>query len=474
MTERESSGSNPSPGPPGLSRGVLAAYGAPAFSQSFLMGPAISVLQGIYAKYFGLGLEQIAFVLLVARIFNAVSDPVIGYLSDLYRSRHGSRKPWLVGGSVVAVVACWFLYVPAGKVTTLSVLAWFLLADVGWSMCAVPYGAWMAEITEDYRERTRIASWRAVGTYLGYLAFFGMPLAAGSLLGTTEFTPVTLRWSAIFAAIALPVTALIATAVVPNGTAPGAPAANPLRGALSAVGRNRPLRYFAAMFTVGGLGAGMGWGLVFFYIDGYLRLGSKFSGLLVLSIPAAILATPVWGGLCRRFGKQEAWAAGYVAAGVASLGYAFISPGSSAALWVGITLLLLNAMVVVEPVAAPAILADVIDYGRWRFGADHGGTYFALFGMIQKINVGIGAAIGLTVAGALGFDAKAAAQTRGGLLALLLAFSVVPAISYLVSAVMIWRFPINRKRQQAIVRAIERRERRSDPPGVPAREETAP
>ena len=69
---------------------------------------------------------------------------------------------------------------------------------------------------------------------------------------------------------------------------------------------------------------------------------------------------------------------------------------------------------------------------------------------------------------------EAAAQTRGGLLALLLAFSVVPAISYLVSAVMIWRFPINRKRQRAIVRAIERRERRSNPPGVPVRDETAP
>ena len=58
----------------------------------------------------------------------------------------------------------------------------------------------------------------------------------------------------------------------------------------------------------------MGWGVAFFYIDGYQRLGAKFSGLLVLSIPVAILATPVWGALCCRFGKQQVWAAGYVGA----------------------------------------------------------------------------------------------------------------------------------------------------------------
>ena len=474
MTNLGTAATNPAPIRERLSRRVLGAYAAPAFSQSFLMGPAISVLQGIYAKYFGLGLKEIALVLLVARVFNGVSDPVIGYLSDGYRSRHGTRKPWLIGGAAVAVLACWFLYVPAGKVTVLSFLCWFLLADIGWSMSAVPYAAWMAELTEDYGERTRIASWRAVGTYLGMLAFFGMPMALGPLLGSTEFTPLTLRWAAVFAAVALPVTALCAVAIVPNGTAPGRAAANPLRGALGAVARNRPLWWFLAMFAVGGLGGGMGWGLVFFYIDGYLGLGAKLSALLVLSIPVAIAATPVWGTLCRRFGKQQTWAVGYAGAGLIALSYLAISPGPLAALWLGATLLCLNALVVVEPVAGPAVLADIVDYGRWRFGADHGGTYFALWGMIQKANVGIGAAIGLAIAAAFGFDATAATQTPGGMRGLLLAYSVLPALCYLVAAAMIWRFPITRGRQRAIVRAIARRQERLRQAATTAALEGAP
>lgn len=474
MTHAEHPESSPPAPRKGLGRWVLAAYGAPAFSQSFLMGPAISVLQGIYAKHFGLGLPQIALVLVIARVFNGVSDPLIGFLSDATRARLGSRKPWLIGGTVVAMVACWFLYVPAGRVTTLSFLAWFLIADIGWSMLAVPYGAWMAELTDDYAERSRIATWRAVGAYLGMLAFFGMPLVAGKLLGTTEFTPDTLRWAAVFAAFALPATVLLATAVVPSGTARGATAANPFRGAARAVAGNRPLWLFLAMFAVGGLGGGMGWGLVYFYIDGYLRLGTKLSALLVLSLPVAILATPAWGALSRRFGKQKAWAAGYALAGLASLSYMLVSPGPYAALLLGAALLCLNAMVVVEGVAAPAVLADIVDYGRWRFGVDHAGTYFALFGMIQKVNVGIGAAIGLAIAGALGFDATAATQTPGGLFGLLLAFSALPGLSYLVSAWMVLRFPIDRRRQQILVRAIERRERRAGRTAVEAEKGGAP
>ena len=453
-------------GPGTLPLRVLAAYGAPAFSQSFLVGPAISVLQGIYAKYFGLGLEQVAVVLFVSRVFNAVSDPVIGHLSDRYRAHSGSRKPWLVAGSVLGVVACWFLYVPAGGVTTLSFLCWFLLADIGWSMTEVPYGAWMAELTDDYGDRTRLASWRAVGRYLGLLAFFGLPLALEPWLGTSEFTPETLRWAAVLAAIALPTTAVVAALVVPDGAPADERVVHARRDVLAAVTRNRPLWRVAATLAIAGLGNGMGWGLVFFYIDGYLGLGAQFSGLLVLSIPVAVLATPAWGALCLRFGKQQMWATGYLVAATASLGYAFITPGPGAAVWMAVTLLMLNAVIVVEQVAGPAVLADVVDYGRWRLGADHGGIYFAAWAMITKGAIGLGAAVSLAVAGALGFDPTAGAQAPSGLLGLLVGMAVLPAACYLTAAVIIWHFPIDRRRQRVLVRALERRAMRSPVAGV--------
>jgi len=205
----------------------------------------------------------------------------------------------------------------------------------------------------------------------------------------------------------------------------------------------------------------MGWGLMYFYIDGYLQLGAKMSILFVITLPMAILAAPQWGGLCRRFGKQRMWAVGYAGSALASLAFIVLKPGPHAAVVFGGILLFFNAMVVVEGVAAPAVLADIVDYGRWRFGADHGGTYFALFGMVTKINIGIGAAIGLALAGAFGFDPRAATQTAGGMFGLLFSIAGMPALCYAIAVTMILKFPIDRRRQEVIVKAIERRERRA-------------
>lgn len=443
-----------------LSRKVLGAFSAPAFSQSFIHGPALSVLQGIYAKFFGLGLEQIALVIFITRIFDGVTDPVIGYLSDQYRIRKGSRKPWLMAGSVITVLACWFLYVPLGEVSTASFLFWFLLANLGWTIAEVPYGAWLAELSEDYDERARIASWRGVSRYLGLMAFFGLPIAAQHFIGTTEFIPETLRWASVFAIVAVLSTATLAVLLVPDGTAPLRRRGPSLKESLRAVVGNRPLLWFTGMFATSGLGAGIAWGLIFFYIDGYLSLGAQFASLILVTIPISIVATPVWGWLCRRFGKQQAWASGCVLSAVACIAYAFNGPGEGAWMVLAATLLFFNAVIVVEAVAGPAMLADVVDYGRWRFGADYAGTYFAFYTMVQKINVGIGAAIGLSVAGWFGFDATVAEQSESGVFGLLLGVAWLPAITYVIAAVLIWHFPITRRRQHAIIRAIERRQSR--------------
>ena len=198
-----------------LSRKVLAAYAAPAFSQALIHGPVGTVIQGIYGKHFGVALASIALVLVVSRIFDAVTDPIIGYLSDRYRSRWGKRKPWLLVGSFIAVIACWYQYVPPGTVSASYFLFWFLLAYVGWTVSEIPYRAWMAELSDDYNERTRIATWRTFARYMGFIAFYGIPLLP--FFETTEFTPETLRVTAMLAAVALPLTAIVAVVVVPEG-----------------------------------------------------------------------------------------------------------------------------------------------------------------------------------------------------------------------------------------------------------------
>ena len=77
----------------------------------------INVLQGIYAKYYGLELTLIASVILFSRLFDAVTDPVIGYLSDRAWHKSGSRKTFIIIGALITIVSGYFLYSPPSEVS---------------------------------------------------------------------------------------------------------------------------------------------------------------------------------------------------------------------------------------------------------------------------------------------------------------------------------------------------------------------
>ncbi|HAB37664.1 MAG TPA: hypothetical protein DCE52_06655, partial [Rhodobacteraceae bacterium] len=84
---------------------------APRISVVWLYAP-IAILQGIYAKYYDVSLTAIASVILLARFFDAITDPLVGYWSDRYCRQRGTRKPFILLGGVLLIVSSYFLYVP--------------------------------------------------------------------------------------------------------------------------------------------------------------------------------------------------------------------------------------------------------------------------------------------------------------------------------------------------------------------------
>ncbi|MEL6301545.1 MAG: MFS transporter [Pseudomonadota bacterium] len=443
----------------GLSRKVLAAYAAPAFSQALIHGPVGTVIQGIYGKHFGVALASIALVLVISRVFDAFTDPIIGYLSDRYRTRWGKRKPWLLGGSLLAVVACWYLYVPPGTVSVTYFLVWFLLAYLGWTISEIPYRAWMAELSEDYNERTRIATWRTFARYMGFIAFYGIPLLP--FFETSEFTPETLKVTAILATIALPTTAIIAVMMVPEGNYRRTEKSPSLRAALPAVVTNKPLLIFLATFATGGLSTGMAFGMLFFFVDSHLSLGGTLALLFVLGAPIGAAAMPFWAWLAGRIGKQRTWAVAYTASASFLLLHLLIPAGPDGEPWLIAAFVMVFLVSSVGVVVPAALLADIVDYGRWKYKADYAGSYFSIQTMVEKGVEGLGVALGLAIASWLGFDPTLEEQTEAGARGLLIAFPILPAILTYLTVPIIWKFPIDERRQKTIVRRLSRQEANS-------------
>ena len=172
------------------------AYSLPLLSLYFLMGP-IALLQGLYAKHFGLALTAIASVLLIARIFDAITDPIIGYCADRYYARHGNRHPFIVVGAVLFIISSWFLYVPPLDVSAGYFLGWFLAFYLAYTLFEIPHLAWGSELAGDSQEKNRVYALRSLFVFIGILLFYIMPLLPW--FETNEFTPETLKWSVIVA-----------------------------------------------------------------------------------------------------------------------------------------------------------------------------------------------------------------------------------------------------------------------------------
>ena len=444
--------------PAALGVTVVAAYALPQFSQSLIHGPVGGIIQGIYAREFALPLAAIATVLLIASIADAFLNPLVGYASDRHRQTGGSRKPWIFVGTLVCMAASWSLFVPSPPVTATHLLVWLLLAYLGWALVEVPHAAWMPEITRQYDERTRLATWRAACAYLGVTAFMALPYLP--FLPSATFTAESLRWTAILALIVLPTFALAALWLVPAGHAASPAGTAGPRLEWRGVLRNRPLRVFAVAFLLYQLAPGVLNGVLFFYVVTHLGQEKLLAGLLLMTVIAGMASIPAWGWLCRRIGKHRAWSVACMIGAVLIPCFALVPPGPAGT----VPLILIQLGVVVSfaifPVAAPAVLADVVDYARLRYGADYGGSYFAIYNVFYKSLANVGAAAALGAIGIAGFDAQAATQPQAGTTALLLVFCGIPALLLAAAAPFIWRFPIDARRQGIIARRLALRDAR--------------
>jgi len=132
-----------------LGRASLLVFALPAIMQGFMHAPAASLIQGIYAKHAGLPLVALGTAVLITRLFDAFTDPLIGWASDWWRQKTGSRKPFIVVGTLVTAVGLWFLYRPPEGVTISYFLVWFTVAYLGWTMTEIPYRAWSFELATE-------------------------------------------------------------------------------------------------------------------------------------------------------------------------------------------------------------------------------------------------------------------------------------------------------------------------------------
>lgn len=431
-----------------LQRSTLAAFALPAVMQGFVAQPIYLLLQGVYAKHTTLALAALGTAVLVVRVFDAVIDPLIGWLSDRWYARSGSRKPWLLAGAAVSLLGLWQLYRPAADVSLPGFTTWYMTAFLGWTMIEVPYRAWSLDLRTDYAERARIQTWLGFAGMAGTVCFFLTPYLShvAGITATSEVDFATLGVAALLLAVLLPFASLVAVTRVGDGERRAVTTSDNWHALARSIVGNRPLLYFLLCYSVIGLTGGVAQGCLFLYLDAYLGLGSSVAAIFLLALPLGLAATPLWGWACARFQKHRTWAVALALMGLAYLTLSWVRPGSASVWLVSAIFGAIFFCYAAIGVAAPAILGDIVDYGRVRFGYDRAGLYFAVYTMIVKAVAGLGVALGLYLLEHFGFVAGVAAQSATGKFGVHFTISYLPALGLVTMAAMLWRFPLDRRR----------------------------
>ena len=143
-----------------------------------------------FTNVFGLSFSDAALLMIIARLFDVVTDPLMGSIADRTQSRWGTYRPWLIFGSIpFGIVFALLLFTPdlgpAGK--RVWAYSFYLIMMVCYTMVNVPYGSLLNVMTEDGDERNQFSAFRMVGAYaMGFITLLSFPYIQKMIGGTEQ------------------------------------------------------------------------------------------------------------------------------------------------------------------------------------------------------------------------------------------------------------------------------------------------
>jgi Na+/melibiose symporter-like transporter len=439
------------PRSPRLKPLTLAAYGQIALPLAIADLPIDLYLQNYYGAL-GVALESMAVVILLARLSDVITDPLIGVLSDrTANSFWGQRKNWVLAGIPVKMIGIYYLFfVTPGAASANYLLLWLVVLYLGWTMVTIPYGAWGAELSDDYHERSQITGWRtAFGLFGVFLASIA-PLFTGGGPGTPQGLTPVMHGLGTWALVLFPFSMALLYFGVPN------PKPRSITGGLTwwqglkVAAANGPFMRILIASTLGRVGGAINQAVIIWFFTFAMGIEGPSAFLPVICyLLTAVLGVPIWVEVAKRWTKHQTLVVAVVFSIACFALLLFVPKGA-----LGLSCLVLALAGIGGSAAAilgPSIAADVIELDELKAGKSRAGLLIAIWGMGQKAAAAVGYFVALMILAQFGFDAKAGAVNEGSAITgLTLTYIVVPWFFYAASIVLLWNFPLGPEEQRRI------------------------
>lgn len=383
-------------------------------------------------------------LMLFGRIFDGVTDVIVGALVDKTDTRWGKARPWVLFGAIPFAACSTLLFaVPDTSISGKLIYAYvtYLLMTIAFTAVCIPYGTINALMTRDVNERAKLNVFRMFMAQIGFLLVTTVTLPLVKRLGDDQRA-----WVIAFA-ILTSLSVLLFWFTVAGTREIRALRDEgsenvPFNARLKAMFANKYWILATVFFLVFSIGYALNQSALVYYckwVLGNEQLVSVLTWAYLVPVMVGFLFLPE---LIKRFGKTKLMMVGILVS-VVGLVVMAIAPASFA--------VAMGAQIVKGVGQVPllgivwALFPDTIEYGEWKTGIRSEGLLYSSGSFAQKLGIGIGAALMSWILAMGGYDGAASVQSGGALSAILWSFIYIPIITFVLQAVILYFYDIDKK-----------------------------
>ena len=462
-------------------------YGFGDMSSSMFWKIFSYYLPFFYSNIFGLSLAHAGTLVLVTKLYDAVSDPVMGLIADRTNTRWGKYRPYLLWIAIpFAVAGILAFFTPqTDNYTFKHVYAYvtYILMMTVYTAINVPYGAMLGVMTDDSREKSVFSSFRMffafIGSFIAMGSFEPLLKLRQSIVGTlpaewtlADSTPADWTIAVSVIGIVCAVLFILSFVMTRERVTEAEMAKAPVRENSDETAKTSVAEDLKALVANGPwwmlLGGGIAillfncvrGGAAAYYFADVLGTNAIFTLALFLTVGeiSQLVGVVVTVPVSEKIGKKATFLLVLVAVTVLSIIVAFL-PETPAGMWaLLVSQILICIAIGINSPLLWSMFADVADYSELKNGRASTGLIFSSSSMAQKFGAAFGSAIVLWVLMAFGYDnAKGAVQTPEALATIKALISWIPAIGSAAGIAIMLGYPLTDKKMSEIHQELSKK-----------------
>lgn len=404
-------------------------------------------------------------IFFIARVWDAITDYYMGRISDNTSFALGRRRPYIMFGAIpmgILFMALWFVppLSEAGKFV--YYLGIYILFNTAYTVVSVPYGALMAQMTQNYNERTVLSSFRVGFSFIGsLLAAAGIPFIVDILFASKPVDTSYLYMGILFGIVMIGL--LISTGVVSKERVEGERSQyHRFIETIVSFFKLKEFQQVTGMYLFNAIGSGVIMALSIFFISDVLKVGDDAAIFMAIPLVTAVLIAPLWTVISNKYGKRNTYIWGALFTLIV-LGCVLIVPEKHIII---ITLFLFFVGIALSAlqIIPMSLIPDVIDIDEYENNIRREGAFNGIIMFMHKAATGIAVGgVGLLIEffgyteAAPNQSAADIAQPESALTAIRIILALIPAIAFIIAITFTWKLDVSKQRFDTIVKELGKR-----------------